>query len=130
MQKGIISARGKKSMQKKMIRLNEIGFQWPQVVDLEEAFETHCLELIAYRERFGHCDVPCKFSESASLGRWVSNIRTTYNTIKKGKKTDRCLPQDRIERLEAIGFEWRTYSMYHKCSTGTVKYRLGYGRTL
>jgi len=85
--------------------LEEIGFQW-QGVDYGEAFEKRCRELIAFKEEFGHCNVPVKYSGNPSLGRWCDNMRTAYKKIQKGMQATRNLSQDRIERLEEIGFQW------------------------
>jgi hypothetical protein len=34
-------------------------------------------------------------------------MREAYNTIKNGMKADHNLPQERIERLADIGFQWK-----------------------
>ena len=125
MQKGITSDRSTRTIKGKMKRLNEIGFELPRAVNPDEVFEMRCLELIAFKEEFGHCDVPCKYPENKSLGRWCSNTRTTYNRKKKGMKVERHLPQSRIERLEEIGFEWRTHGVYNQWSSNDP-YRYNY----
>jgi len=51
--------------------------------------------LLVYKEANGHCDVG---TESGSLGKWVSRQRGAY------KKNQ--LPEERIARLDAIGFVW------------------------
>ena len=86
-------------------RLEEIGFQW-KGVDYNEAFEKHCRELMAFKDEFGHCNVRQKFANNPPLGRWCCHMRVAYNKIQKGKKVNYNLSQDRIERLEEIGFEW------------------------
>jgi len=87
-------------------RLNEIGFQFQAVSDV--AFEKHCCELIAFKEEFGHCNVPYQYRKDLSFGRWASHMREAYNKIKNGMKADHSLPQERIERLEEIGFQWKS----------------------
>jgi len=54
--------------QDRIERLEEIGFRW-QGVDYDEAFEKRCLELIAFKEKFGHCNVPRTYTGNPSLGR-------------------------------------------------------------
>ena len=54
--------------------------------------------LVAYKEEFGHCNVPSRYAENVKLGTWVNTQRSFYN---RGK-----LSADRINKLEAIGFEW------------------------
>ena len=70
----------------------------------EELFEKHCQDLIVFKERFGNCNVPSLYPQ---LGNWCSHMRTAYKTIQKGIKTNSNLSQDRIARLEEIGFKWK-----------------------
>ena len=86
-------------------RLEEIGFQW-QGVNHDEIFEKHCRELMAFKEEFGHCTVPQSFANNPSLKHWCNNMRAAYKKIQKGMKADYNLSEDRIERLEEIGFQW------------------------
>ena len=75
-------------------RLNSIDFKWV----LKEAavpWETRLNELVRYKTEHGDCDVPRR---QGKLGTWVNHQRQQY---KKGK-----LPQDRIDQLESIGFDW------------------------
>jgi hypothetical protein len=91
--------------QDRIERLEEISFQW-QSVFFDEAFEKRCrAELIAFKEEFGHCNVPHRFANNPSLGQWCNNMKTAYNTIQKGMKSNRNISQDSIERLEEIGFQ-------------------------
>jgi superfamily II DNA or RNA helicase len=77
-------------------RLEDIGFVWaPHEASWEENFD----KLKKYKERFGHCNVPKKWSEDKSLGKWVSWQREAYI---KGK-----LDKYRINRLEDISFVWK-----------------------
>jgi len=86
-------------------RLEKIGFQW-QVVDYDGAFEKHCVDLEVFKEEFGHCNVPVKYSKNKSFGNWCNNIRSAYKKIQEGRNPRCNLSQDRIERLEKIGFQW------------------------
>ena len=58
-------------------------------------WETRFNELVQYKAKHGDCNVP---RSQGQLGKWVNNQRTIY---KKGK-----LSQDRIDRLNGIGFDW------------------------
>ncbi|MBD0258010.1 MAG: helicase associated domain-containing protein, partial [Cytophagales bacterium] len=51
-------------------------------------------QLLAFRERFGHCRVPDRWPENVKLANWVSHQR---------RKADK-LPPGRREKLEQIGF--------------------------
>ncbi|WP_257616748.1 DEAD/DEAH box helicase [Chlamydia suis] len=80
----------------KIVRLEELGFVWRV---FEEAWEENFLELQRFQEEHGHCKVPNRYPQNPSLGVWVSNQRADF---KEGK-----LSEDRIARLEEIGFVWR-----------------------
>jgi len=54
--------------QDRIERLIEIGFQWG--TDYDTTFEKRCRELIAFKEEFGHCNVPQNFANNPSLGHW------------------------------------------------------------
>jgi len=77
----------------RITRLQEIGFKWSSH---DASFEQHCLDLEAFKEVFGHCNVPERYAGNPSLGKWCSNIRTAY------KKKN--LSPERITRLQEIGF--------------------------
>jgi hypothetical protein len=87
--------------QDRIERLEDIGFKW-KGVNYDEAFVNHCRELIAFKEEFGHCNVPHKFSNNQSLGHLCNNMISAYQKIQKGMKVDSNLPHDRIERLEDL----------------------------
>ncbi|MEB2690595.1 DEAD/DEAH box helicase [Chlamydia suis] len=88
--------KGGKLSEDKIARLEELGFVWRV---LEEAWEENFLELKRFQEEHGHCNVPHKYPKSPQLAVWVSNQRKDF------KKGD--LSEDRIARLEEIGFVWR-----------------------
>jgi len=54
--------------------------------------------LVAFKENQGHCGVPNRWSENPELGTWVGTQRQAF---RKGK-----LSEERVARLEALGFEW------------------------
>lgn len=80
-------------------RLESIGFEWRGVRKAAaERWEQRFAQLVAFRERHGHCRVPAKWREDTAFGHWVYNQRLFK---RKGK-----LSAERIRRLEEIGFEW------------------------
>ncbi|KDU80239.1 restriction endonuclease family protein [Chlamydia muridarum] len=82
----------------KIERMNEIGFIW----DVPEgAWEENFLELRHFQEEHGHCRVPREYPKNPQLATWVRNQR---NDFKEGK-----LSEDRITRLEEIGFIWKVF---------------------
>jgi predicted helicase len=80
-------------------RLEAIGFLWDvQKAAWEEMFR----ELLAYKERFGNCDVPQRWRENRALGIWCGRQRI--------ERSRGGLSQERISRLEEIGFVWNLLS--------------------
>ena len=78
--------------------LDELGFRFRlvakgPVLRWEEGIE----RLKRYRERFGDCNVPARWSEDIAFGVWISGLR--------GKKM-RSLNRDKIKQLDDLGFDW------------------------
>ncbi|MEO5362760.1 MAG: Helicase associated domain protein [Magnetococcus sp. DMHC-8] len=76
-------------------RLNSLGFVWDQK---EVVLEEMLLELAAFKQAHGHCNVPVPWPKNPALGLWVQFQRQEY------KKEH--LDPKRIQRLEALGFVW------------------------
>jgi len=76
-------------------RLDEIGFVWEK---RDAAWEEMFSALTSFKSRFENCNVPIRWAENPKLARWVSQQRYLR---KKGT-----LSQERIRRLDSIGFEW------------------------
>jgi len=87
----------KEKLDKKRIKLLEnIGFTWKRNEPLwEERFEA----LIEYRKKYGDCNVPTGRADNKQLAKWVSHQRNNYQS--------KNLSEDRIKRLEDIGFVWK-----------------------
>ena len=86
-------------------RLDALGFKWgalttqhsfppPPIAPWDEIFA----RLVQFKDRFGHCNVPLGWSEDPQLVRWVNWQRQL--------RKDGHISADRIERLDALGFEW------------------------
>ncbi len=85
--------------QEQIQKLESISFIW----NIDEAeWEEMFNRLIAFKEINGHCNVSRDRKNYESLGRWVVHQREKY---RKGK-----LSNDRIKKLNAIGFMWDTKS--------------------
>jgi len=90
----------------RIARLDEIGFEWEAPGRAgrsredwhEELWKAKLQELVAFKERFGHCHVPVLWEENRKLGGWVAGQRKRY---REGR-----LEADRVTRLEALGFQW------------------------
>jgi len=79
-----------------------------------ESFEGRYKQIDDFRDEFGHCNVPSKYSVNPSLGYWCGTIRKSYNQIQQGQTPSRSLTQDQIERLEEIGFKWKLVETFEQ----------------
>jgi hypothetical protein len=61
-------------------------------------------KVVRYKEKHGHCNVPRKWKEDLTLGEWVHFQRRQYRLRQLGKRNH--MTNDRVERLNLIGFEW------------------------
>lgn len=65
-------------------------------------------KLMRFKEEFGHCDIPLKFSQDKSLARWVKRQRYQYKRKLEGKASP--IKPGRIQMLESIGFVWNAHT--------------------
>mmetsp|Transcript_26208 Transcript_26208/g.55305 ORF Transcript_26208/g.55305 Transcript_26208/m.55305 type:complete len:522 (-) Transcript_26208:281-1846(-) len=84
-------------------RLESIGFRWAKRKG-QASWDAKFNELVAYKAKFGNCNVPTKYRDNSTLGRWVSTQRAEYKKYQEGQKTS--MNADRIRRLDGIGFAW------------------------
>jgi len=75
---------------KRMKKLEDLGFSFSPHSDY---FESRLSELTAYKEKFGHVNVPRNY-ENKELANWVCNARY------------RKLTPEQTAKLEALGFRW------------------------
>jgi len=78
-------------------RLEAIGFSWAPVA-CKQKWERMFSALLAFKEKYGHCNVPPDYADTPSLGNWVS----TQRRLKKLNQ----LSDDHELRLTDIGFCW------------------------
>ena len=76
--------------------LDALGVTWKSrdVGTWEDRYQ----DLLEFKEKHGHCNVPVAYKETAKLGAFVNSMRT--------KKASGDLSQQRIELLERVGFQW------------------------
>jgi hypothetical protein len=88
-----------------MKRLENAGFEW----NLRNTFDERFKDLIAFKSKFGHCNVPCTNSSNnkyRSLGMWCGHVRQSYKSIKEGGTPKKYkLSKTDMKRLENAGFE-------------------------
>ncbi len=76
-------------------KLEAIDFVWdPTDTEWEALYSALC----NFQMHSGHCKVPARYPLNKKLATWVSLLRVAFH---EGK-----LPQDKIIRLETIGFDW------------------------
>jgi hypothetical protein len=94
-------------------RLLSIGFQWNVAKTLPLSWEKRYQQLVEYKEKHGHCNVPQKATPGApvGLGNWVLEQRRSYKTTTDQDSTHpsktKKLSSEQIEKLEKIGFQWQ-----------------------
>jgi Helicase associated domain len=90
--------------------LNSLEFCWDlHKYETEKNWNDRYAELVQWKETHGHCNVP---QSDPNLGKWVKMQRDYYNNTAEGRTQRKgSLTQDKIEKLEAIGFEWRLLKM-------------------
>jgi hypothetical protein len=63
------------------------------------------LELIAYKDEHGDCNVPKNFPENKALGLWVATKRKQYQMKEQGQHSQ--LTEGRVIKLGSIDFTWK-----------------------
>jgi superfamily II DNA or RNA helicase len=77
-------------------------------------------ELLKYKQKFGHCNVPQRWFVNPQLAKWVQHQRALG---KKGR-----LSEDRFKRLDTIGFTWdRLDDAWEKMFAELENYKQIYG---
>lgn len=81
-------------------RLLSIGFEFSIAKTVPTPWEERLAQLQAYQKEHGDCNVKQYCAESpAGLGNWCLEMRRHY--------AKDSLSQDRVDRLEALGFKWK-----------------------
>ena len=75
--------------------LKDLGFEWDPH---SSAWDTMLDELKAFWATHGHCNVPRHWPDNPQLAKWVGKQRTA--------RSKNQMIGARIQRLEALGFEW------------------------
>ncbi|KAL9191536.1 hypothetical protein ACHAXT_001242 [Thalassiosira profunda] len=95
----------------KPTKLTEERIQLLEAVGLETKIRStttwmdRFMELKRYKDEHGNCDIPQKWKENPSLGRWVDNQKTQHQKLYDGKPTHMTI--ERIQLLVSIGFNFR-----------------------
>jgi superfamily II DNA or RNA helicase len=79
-----------------ILKLDSLGVTWKSRD--RGTWEDRYQELVCFKTKHGHCNVPFAYEDIPKLGAFVNVMRTQKS---KGK-----LPEERIQKLESIGFRW------------------------
>ena len=117
-------------------KLDALGFVWSlRNKRIDDHWDEMFGQLVQYKAKHGDCLVPSRFEENLRLGKWVETQRYEYTKLRRaatqveeepkkssgttteanaaaaslaGKRmTSPRLTEERIKRLEGIGFEWK-----------------------
>jgi hypothetical protein len=96
--------------------LDAIGFEWKSLRTTN--WSVRFQQLCEFKEQFGHCNVPKRYSPNPKLGYWVSRQRGTYRLYLRGKSEHRknneeksvAMTVEHIRALDGIGFVWGTHT--------------------
>ena len=80
--------------------------------DKNSTFGIWFAELAAFKAKHGHCNPPrttprTRSSKYHLLNQWCNSISFSYKRMLQGKTSTTLLSKDQIERVGALGFEWR-----------------------
>ena len=89
-------------------QLEEIGFIWEvKSPIMQKRFEKRLNELREFRKEYGHVDLTLKsHPEHKALAIWCKNIKAAYKTRLKGDRHSHAISEEKIKRLEELGFNW------------------------
>jgi len=86
-------------------QLEAAGFKWS--LSKYITFDERYAELMRYKEKFRHCNVPkSKSGEYQSLGNWCDKLRAAYMKIRKRETPHFKLTEEHMRQLEDAGFKW------------------------
>jgi len=94
----------------RMRQLDDLGFEWSPNRSRargQKTFDERMKDLRAFKDKFGHCNVPREYEDDLSLASWCQIVRMSYWKIKENKNPTKKLTPKEIKQLEDIGFQWR-----------------------
>ena len=98
-------------------QLERLGVSWEPNRD---KWEDRFAELVAYRAKYGDCKVPGNWPENRRLASWV--------IVQRQARRQKLLTQDRLERLDKIGFVWKAKAdAWEAHYAALVKYKQVHG---
>jgi hypothetical protein len=124
----MLAANPKRLSQNRKERLDALGFVWSlRNKRIDDHWDEMFRQLVEYKHKHSDCLVPSRYEENLKLGKWVETQRYEYTKLQrvssgfteakpepeidtstgKSRATNPRLTEERLRRLEAIGFEWK-----------------------
>jgi hypothetical protein len=98
---------------------------------VHKTFDERFKDLMAFKSKFGHCNVPCTKSSTnkhLSLGQWCGDVRRSYKAIKEGgTPRNYKLSKADMKRLENAGFEWNHYKKFDERFKDLMAFKAEFG---
>jgi hypothetical protein len=109
-------------------RLNDAGFKWCSQKEREhmKAFDDRFNDLMSFKAKYGHCDVP-RTGENVSLGKWCSEVRSSYKKIQNNQMPNNKLSDEQIQRLYDAGFKWSLQGKFDERFNDLMSFKAKYG---
>jgi superfamily II DNA or RNA helicase len=82
----------------RITKLESIGFEWDP---FDSTWEYNFLKVKAFKEEYGHFQIPRNYAADPGLANWCAGQRRKYSSGNLSSK--------HIVRLESIGFIWKPY---------------------
>ena len=106
--------------------LEELGFNFgigasqrrPRAQN-NKTWEERFLELVAFKNEFGHAIVPQNSQYTRGLGAWVKDQRKLYKNMMSGKKNS--MTPERAMRLTSLGFVWNVFEQTKRRKRGQME---------
>jgi len=73
----------------------------------ETKWSQQYLELVKFKEEYGHCNVPHSYKPALGLAKWIKRQRYQYKLRSQDKVST--ITDARIQALESIGFVWDSH---------------------
>lgn len=112
--------------EERIAALEAEGFCWGLYEAPQKEWSERYDQLVAYKVKYGNCDVPQNFVDNPSLGTWVHKQRRDYNAFRNGRKNS--MTKERVDALETIGICWSPKeTLWQQRLDELVRYRAQYG---
>jgi hypothetical protein len=86
--------------------LEGLGMNWGTKYDAPVPWEARFDELVKFKKAMGHCNIPESVTHPSPIAMWVSAQRQEFKRYRKGR--DSLLNLEQIEKLNGIGFNWKS----------------------